>query len=111
MCKQVGVTMSSKSVPYATHWYIEPAGEFTKGALANMLPETRCAPKTVCSDGKARNFWSVTHIEVVYFQEIRKTKGRLRFAVWYKDKQTSKVVLWRNYIPLACCSPRRRLRR
>ena len=85
-----------RPVPEPTHWYIEPIGELTNGVLSQLLPEDQCSRGVKCVDGKSRDFWSVTYSQVVYLEESRKTESKLHFAVWYKDKVTGDVKLWKS---------------
>lgn len=113
-CKKLSVDTPirslSKPVPKSTHWYLEPIGEFTNNSLAGMLEEERCSDGVLCIDGKRHNFWSVTFKEVDYLEESCKTEKLLRFNIWYKDKKTGEVKLYKNDRSCAHAKPKSSLR-
>ena len=82
--------------PTPTIWYIEPIGELCNRVLAEKLPADSYGDIVVTrAKGKTQTIpaWTVTHKEVEYFVESRKTDERLRFSVWYKSKVTEEILL------------------
>jgi len=82
--------------PMPTHWYIQAGdGDFTFNSLVEMLPG-REAERVELPDGNVIPLWSVTYAQVEVLEASRQTERRLKFSVFYKDKTTGDVKLWRD---------------
>ncbi len=86
---------TTDEVPNATHWYIEPKDKATNAELAGYLSDDPSSVGQQTSSGRWR-LWSATYAEVLFFEQSRKTNPELQFSVWYKNKETSVIELWRS---------------
>lgn len=113
MNKRVNLMVVGGSVlpsPMPTVWYLEPIGGYSNEALLTKLPIERVSPGVRCFDKVPRDFLYVLYSEIGHFEESRKTDDRLHFSVWYEDKTTGEVKLWKGDHAYTHPDKRRKLR-
>lgn len=85
-----------KPNPKPTLWYVEPIGQLTNQVLAEYFQEDRFVRRKLCVDGKRRNLWKASGIDIDCIEQSRASNDLLHYSVWYKSKVRRGVELWKK---------------